>query len=186
MEKLHHEFHILSISKMRLWKLSFYSVVMINTNALNKMLKRVQHDKKKYVIPNLFRNLEFSNDNKLIPFVLVKLNQGEYIKNKKIIGYYLKSPGEFCGAGEGRLWSLKVSRSGAKGGEAGLVTLDTVTGQWKAAQEYISLDAGIPSAPVVTNGIVYIGTSLNANRVIQIPIPPQAVARIKSWREVAR
>jgi len=35
------------------------------------MLKRVQHDKKKYVIPNLFRNLEFGNDNKSIVFVLV-------------------------------------------------------------------------------------------------------------------
>jgi len=43
----------------------------INTDALNEMLKRVQHDKKKYVIPNLFRNLEFSNDNKLIAFVLI-------------------------------------------------------------------------------------------------------------------
>jgi hypothetical protein len=35
------------------------------------MLKRVQHDKKKSVIPNLFRNLEFGNDNKLIAFVLI-------------------------------------------------------------------------------------------------------------------
>jgi hypothetical protein len=35
------------------------------------MLKRVQHDKKKYVIPNLFRNLELGNDNELIAFVLV-------------------------------------------------------------------------------------------------------------------
>ncbi len=35
------------------------------------MLKRVQHDKKKYVIPNLFRNLEFGNDNKLIAFELI-------------------------------------------------------------------------------------------------------------------
>jgi hypothetical protein len=34
------------------------------------MLKRVQHDKKKYVIPNLFRNLEFGNENELIAFVL--------------------------------------------------------------------------------------------------------------------
>jgi hypothetical protein len=105
--------------------------------------------------------------------------------NKKIVDYYL-SPGEFCGAGEGRLWGLKVSRSGAKGGEAGLVTLDTGTGQWKGAQEYISLGVGIPSAPVVTNGMVYVSTSLNANKVIEIPILPQAVARIKSWREVAR
>jgi hypothetical protein len=38
------------------------------------MLKRVQHDKKKCVIPNLFRNLEFDNDNKSIAFVLVRLN----------------------------------------------------------------------------------------------------------------
>ncbi len=35
------------------------------------MLKRIQHDKKKCVIPNLFRNLEFGNDNKLIAFALV-------------------------------------------------------------------------------------------------------------------
>jgi Tfp pilus tip-associated adhesin PilY1 len=97
-----------------------------------------------------------------------------------------KSSGDFCGAGEGRLWGLKVSKLGENGGDAGLVTLDTATGKWKAPQQYISLGAGIPTAPVVTNGMVYIGTSLNANRVIQIPIPPQAVARIKSWREVGR
>ena len=35
------------------------------------MLKLVQHDKKSYVIPNLFRNLEFANDNRLIAFVLI-------------------------------------------------------------------------------------------------------------------
>jgi hypothetical protein len=34
------------------------------------MLKPAQHDKKNYVIPNLFRNLEFANDNELIAFVL--------------------------------------------------------------------------------------------------------------------
>lgn len=98
---------------------------------------------------------------------------------------YLAS-GEFCGAGEGRLWGLKVSKLGESGGTAGLVTLDTSTGNWKDPQQYISLGAGIPSAPVVTNGMIYVGTSLNANRVIQVPIPPQAVARIKSWREIIR
>jgi hypothetical protein len=36
------------------------------------MLKRVQHDKKKYVIPDLFRNLEFGNDHKLSAFVLIQ------------------------------------------------------------------------------------------------------------------
>ncbi len=43
----------------------------INTDAFNGMLKRVQHDKKKCVIPNLFRNLEIDNDNPSIAFVLV-------------------------------------------------------------------------------------------------------------------
>ena len=43
--------------------------------ALNEMLKRVQHDKKKYVIPNLFRNLESANDKELIAFVLVFLDK---------------------------------------------------------------------------------------------------------------
>jgi hypothetical protein len=42
-----------------------------NTNALNEMLKRVQHDKKKRVIPNLFRNLEFGDGNKSIAFALI-------------------------------------------------------------------------------------------------------------------
>ncbi len=94
--------------------------------------------------------------------------------------------GSFCGAGEGRLWGLKVTSSTQNGGEAGLVTLDPVTGKWKDPVEFISLGAGIPSAPVVTNGMVYIGTSLNANRVIQIPVPPMAKAKIKSWREVTK
>jgi hypothetical protein len=90
----------------------------------------------------------------------------------------------FCGAGEGRLWGLKVSSSTQTGGAAGLVTLDTSTGKWNNAVNFVSLGAGIPSAPLVTNGMVYIGTSLNANKVIQIPVPPMAKAQIKSWREV--
>jgi hypothetical protein len=97
-----------------------------------------------------------------------------------------KAAGEFCGAGEGRLWGLKISSTTQKGGDAGLVTLDPNTGKWTSPQEYISLGAGIPTAPVVTNGMVYVSTSLNAQRVIQIPIPPWAVAKIKSWREVVR
>jgi Tfp pilus tip-associated adhesin PilY1 len=91
---------------------------------------------------------------------------------------------EYCGAGEGRLYGLKISKLGAPGASEGLVTLDPVTGKWTAPQNSISLGAGIPSAPLVTNGMIYIGTSLNANRVIQIPIPGWAIARTKSWREV--
>jgi hypothetical protein len=91
---------------------------------------------------------------------------------------------EYCGAGEGRLYGLKISKLGAPGSSEGLVTLDPATGKWTAPQNYISLGAGIPSAPLVTNGMIYIGTSLNANKVIQIPIPGWAIARTKSWREV--
>jgi hypothetical protein len=91
--------------------------------------------------------------------------------------------GESCGAGEGRLYGLKISKVGAPGASEGLVTLDA-SGKWTAPQSYISLGAGIPSAPLVTNGMIYIGTSLNANRVIQIPIPGWAIAKTKSWREV--
>jgi hypothetical protein len=91
--------------------------------------------------------------------------------------------GESCGAGEGRLYGLKISKVGAPGSSEGLVTLDS-TGHWAAPQSYISLGPGIPSAPLVTNGMIYIGTSLNSNKVIQIPIPGWAVARTKSWREV--
>ena len=34
------------------------------------MVKRAQHDKKKCVILNLVRNLEFANDHELVAFVL--------------------------------------------------------------------------------------------------------------------
>jgi hypothetical protein len=91
---------------------------------------------------------------------------------------------ESCGAGEGRLYGLKITKLGAPGASEGLVTLDPVTGKWTAPQNYISLGAGIPSSPLVTNGMIYIGTSLNANRVVQIPIPGWQIARTKSWREV--
>jgi hypothetical protein len=92
--------------------------------------------------------------------------------------------GEYCGAGEGRLYGLKITKLGAPGASEGLVTLDPVTGKWKAPENYITLGAGIPSAPLVTNGMIYIATSLNANKIIQIPIPGWLVARIRAWREV--
>lgn len=97
-----------------------------------------------------------------------------------------QSDSSFCGAGEGKLWGLKVTNSTQTGGVAGLVTLDTNTGKWTDAQKNMSLGAGIPTAPVVTNGMVYVSTSLNANKVIQVPVPPWARASIKSWREVTK
>jgi hypothetical protein len=98
-----------------------------------------------------------------------------------------KTSSDFCGAGEGRLWGLTMSKSTGLGGEAGLVTLDSSTGKWvKPDSGRLSIGPSIPSAPVVTNGMIYVSTSLNANKVIQIPIPPWSKGKIKSWREVYR
>ncbi len=120
------------------------------------------------------------------------LENGEKVLASPVVANYVvyftswvyKATGEFCGAGEGRLWGLKISNGEQKGGEAGLITLDPNTGKWASPKEYISLGAGIPSAPVVTNGMIYVSTSINANKIIQIAIPPWPRARIKSWREV--
>ena len=35
-----------------------------------RQVSNFQHDKKKSVIPNLFRNLDFGNDSEIIAFVL--------------------------------------------------------------------------------------------------------------------
>ncbi len=59
-----------------------------DTNAKNQMLKPVQHDKKKYVILNLSRNLEFWNGNELIAFVLVIL--GVFVAVFNVASGFLK------------------------------------------------------------------------------------------------
>lgn len=97
---------------------------------------------------------------------------------------WIYSATESCGAGEGRLFGLKISKVGAPGASEGLVTLDPNTGKWTDPQNYISLGAGIPSAPIVTNGMIYISNSVNANIIIQVPIPGWAIAKMKYWREV--
>ena len=122
------------------------------------------------------------------------LGSGEKVLDSPSVSNYVvyfttwvyTSSSEYCGAGEGRLWGLNISSTTDKGGEAGLVTLNAGTGQWTSPQEYISLGVGIPSAPIVTNGMVYVSNSLNANKVIQVPIPAWNVSQIKSWREVVQ
>jgi hypothetical protein len=51
-----------------------------NTNALEEMLKRVQHDREKCVIPNLFWNLELGDGKKAIVFVLGALSAKKYFE----------------------------------------------------------------------------------------------------------
>jgi len=51
--------------------------------------------------------------------------------------------------------------------------------------DYFPDSKGIPSSPVVTNGMIYISTSLNANRPPSTwQIPAWGVGKLKYWREV--
>jgi hypothetical protein len=50
--------------------------------------------------------------------------------------------------------------------------------------DYFPESKGIPSAPIVTNGKIYISTSLNAGKVLTIPIPGWGTGRLRFWREV--
>jgi len=90
---------------------------------------------------------------------------------------------EFCGAGEGRLYGLKISNGTTLGGVAGLVTLDEY-GNPQPVSEYVSLGAGIPGSPVVTNGNIYVSSSVSAKDIIRIRFKGWPTSRTKSWREV--
>lgn len=100
-----------------------------------------------------------------------------------------------CGAGKGRIYGLTVSQSGASGtGGAAALIIDPDTG--KSLPNPISsydLGKGIPSAPVVTNGFIYISSSTGtgdgngggaSGKPRKIPIPKWSNGKIKSWREV--
>jgi hypothetical protein len=88
-----------------------------------------------------------------------------------------------CGAGAGRLYGLTSTTAGAEGGLAALVY--NLKGE-RLKDPTLSLDLGIgiPSAPIVIPGRIYISTSLNANNIISIPIPSWGKGRLKYWREV--
>jgi hypothetical protein len=94
------------------------------------------------------------------------------------------------GAGKGRLYGLTTTSQGSAG-DIGALVLDPLTGGKLGSPEkyfditkYFPESKGIPSAPVVTNGMIYISTSLNAGQVITIPIPSWGTGKLKFWREV--
>jgi hypothetical protein len=89
-----------------------------------------------------------------------------------------------CGAGSGRLWGLKMTNPGSDGGTAGLVLLDPATGLYKPAVENIAFGSGIPTAPVVTNGKIYVSSSVDAGKITEFTIRGWKKTRIRSWREV--
>jgi Tfp pilus tip-associated adhesin PilY1 len=90
---------------------------------------------------------------------------------------------ENCGAGRGRLYGLTSTRQGTEGG---LPALYFDVGGTRLDKPIPSLEIGIgiPSAPVVTNGWIYVSSSFNADETKKFRIPPWGKGKLKSWREV--
>jgi hypothetical protein len=95
-----------------------------------------------------------------------------------------------CGAGKGRLYGLTTTGLGVAG-DIGALLLDPLTGAEMGSKkkyfeitDYFPDSKGIPSSPIVTNGMIYVSTSLSAGQVITIPIPGWGTGRLKYWREV--
>jgi hypothetical protein len=94
-----------------------------------------------------------------------------------------------CGAGKGRLYGLTTTGLGSAG-DLGALVLDVKGGKLGVPKKYFEItdyfpeSKGIPSSPIVTNGMIYISTSLNAGQVLTIPIPGWGTGRLRYWREV--
>jgi len=96
-----------------------------------------------------------------------------------------------CGAGKGRLWGLTTTTSVPASGDLGALVLDPITGaDLGVKKKYFEItdyyaSRGIPSAPVVTNGAIYLSTSIPADQVRMFRIPPwSGQMKLKKWREV--
>jgi hypothetical protein len=95
-----------------------------------------------------------------------------------------------CGAGKGRLYGLTTTGQGSSG-DLGALVLDPLTGgkfgvpkKYFEIMDYFPEGKGIPSAPIVTNGMIYVSTSLNAGQVLNIQIPGWGAGKLKFWREI--
>jgi len=96
-----------------------------------------------------------------------------------------------CGAGKGRIYGLTTTSLGVTA-DMGALVLDPLTGKDMGSSnkyfeitDYFPSSKGIPSAPVVTNGTIYISTSLNANLPPSAwKIPGWGIGKLKYWREV--
>jgi len=120
-----------------------------------------------------------------------KVLTGQKVLSSPVVANYVvyftswlyTSSSEYCGAGSGRLYGLKISNAGFDGGIAGLVTLD-INGYPEPVKEYITIGPGIPTSPVVTNGNIYVSSSVDAKNIIRIRFLGWPAARTRSWREV--
>ena len=91
--------------------------------------------------------------------------------------------GQNCGAGDGLLYGFKTSTGAVPGGVAGLTLLDA-QGNPQQAVSSIDLGPGIPSKPVVTNGVIYTTASVSAKTITATKIQGWPITIVKSWREV--
>jgi Tfp pilus tip-associated adhesin PilY1 len=91
--------------------------------------------------------------------------------------------GQNCGAGEGFLYGVSVSTSKATGGADALVLLDA-QGSPQSAVGFTSLGPGIPTKPIVTNGVIYTTSSVGARTITRKRFQGWATTNVKAWREV--
>jgi hypothetical protein len=120
-----------------------------------------------------------------------KILTGQKVLSSPVVANYIvyftswlyTASSEYCGAGSGRLYGFKISNAGFDGGVAGLVTLD-IHGHPEPVKEYVTIGRGIPTSPVVTNGNIYVSSSVDAKNVIRIRFLGWPAASTRSWREV--
>jgi Tfp pilus tip-associated adhesin PilY1 len=103
---------------------------------------------------------------------------------------YVPPPaGSLCAPGTGYLWGLTTSSGSGStgGGEAGL-KFDPAGNPLSTPQENRQLGAGVPTAPLVTNGAVYVTTSNTVGQAGSGGIQVQRInplgGLIRGWREV--
>jgi hypothetical protein len=100
-----------------------------------------------------------------------------------VVYFTTYTPTQLCGAGQGFIYGLSISRGGTTGGEGALqYSLDGSELDPAAAHTELGDIAGIPSSPVVTNGMLYFNSSNNTG-VDQLQIPILA-GQLRSWQEV--
>jgi Tfp pilus tip-associated adhesin PilY1 len=103
--------------------------------------------------------------------------------------YVPPAGGSLCNPGAGYLWGLTTSSGSTStgGGEAGL-TLDPGGGSLSTPEESRYLGAGVPTAPVVTNGTIYVTTSNTVGAAGSGGIQAHRInplgGVIRGWREV--
>ena len=103
--------------------------------------------------------------------------------------YVPPPPESECGAGSGRLYGLTMSRGvdSTGGGEAGIM-FDPSGAALETPVEYRELGAGVPTAPIVTNGTIYVTTSNTIGEIGSGGIITQSInpvgGQIRGWREV--